>query len=167
MTSHNPYSLPVMAKAIEVADQGIYYAVNRKTGEINNLFHLNYEMDMPNTADQSASLTTGQWYLYQLKNTNKAGDVGWVILADQGDYALNVVKTDMVNHYFAKPEYAEPKGAWQVIRNSRYGFGKFTPQNPDEAVRYAMILFSGHEMLVPLLILKADIAPEDLLAKGN
>lgn len=167
MTPHNPYSLPVEAKAIEVADQGIYYAVNRKTGEINNLFHLNYEVEMPETSDQVATLKAGQWYLYQLKNTNKAGEVGWVILADQGDYALNEVNAEVVDGYFAKPEYAEPKGAWQVIRNSRYGFGKFTLQNPEDSVRFAMILFSGNEMLVPLLILKADISPEDLLSQAN
>ena len=82
--------------------------------------------------------------------------MGWVILADNGDYPLKSVSTEEIKHHFDKPEYAEPKGAWQLMRNSRYGFGKFTPINADENVRFAFILFSGAEMLVPLLILKAD-----------
>lgn len=123
-------------------DQGIYYTVNRKTGGVNNVFQLLYEDD--------------NWYLYQLKNTTKDGDMGWVILADQGDYALNSVDTSTVSQLFDKPEFAEPKGAWQLMRNDRYGFGKFTPMDMQTLTRYAMILFSGDEMLVPLLIEKAE-----------
>lgn len=123
-------------------DQGIYYTVNRKTGGVNNVFQLVYEDD--------------NWYLYQLKNTSKDGDMGWVILADQGDYALNSVDTSTVRQLFDKPEFAEPKGAWQLMRNDRYGFGKFTPMDMQTLTRYAMILFSGDEMLVPLLIEKAE-----------
>ena len=82
--------------------------------------------------------------------------MGWVILADNGDYPLKSVSTEEVKHHFDKPEYAEPKGAWQIMRNSRYGFGKFTPIHAEDNVRFALILFSGAEMLVPLLILKAD-----------
>lgn len=123
-------------------DQGIYYTVNRKTGGVNNVFQLLYEDD--------------NWYLYQLKNTSKDGDMGWVILADQGDYALNSVDTSTVRQLFDKPEFAEPKGAWRLMRNDRYGFGKFTPMDVQTLTRYAMILFSGNEMLVPLLIEKAE-----------
>lgn len=123
-------------------DQGIYYTVNRKTGGVNNVFQLVYEDD--------------NWYLYQLKNTTKDGDMGWVILADQGNYALKSVDTSMVRQLFDKPEFAEPKGAWQLMRNDRYGFGKFTPMDMQTLTRYAMILFSGDELLVPLLIEKAE-----------
>lgn len=123
-------------------DQGIYYTVNRKTGGVNNVFQLLYEDD--------------NWYLYQLKNTTKDGDMGWVILADQGNYALKSVDTSTVRQLFDKPEFAEPKGAWQLMRNDRYGFGKFTPMDMQTLTRYAMILFSGDEMLVPLLIEKAE-----------
>ena len=123
-------------------DQGIYYTVNRKTGGVNNVFQLLYEDD--------------NWYLYQLKNTTKDGDMGWVILADQGDYALKSVDTSTVRQLFDKPEFAEPKGAWQLMRNDRYGFGKFTPMDMQTLTRYAMILFSGDEMLIPLLIEKAE-----------
>jgi hypothetical protein len=144
---NNVYNIPVYGKPIELDEQGIYYAINRKTGDINNVFQLVYEGDTKENQD---------WYLYQLKNTGKNGEMGWVILADNGDYPLKSVSTEEVKHHFDKPEYAEPKGAWQLMRNSRYGFGKFTPIHAEDNVRFALILFSGAEMLVPLLILKAD-----------
>ena len=144
---NNVYNIPVYGKPIELDEQGIYYAINRKTGDINNVFQLVYEGDTKESQD---------WYLYQLKNTGINGEMGWVILADNGDYPLKSASTEEIKHHFDKPEYAEPKGAWQLMRNSRYGFGKFTPVNADENVRFAFILFSGAEMLVPLLILKAD-----------
>ena len=142
MSEHNVFNLPIYGKPIELSDAGIYYAINRKTGSINNVFHLLYEED--------------DWYLYQLKNTGKNGEMGWVILADNGDYPLKSLTSEEIKHHFDKPEYAEPKGGWQLMRNSRYGFGKFTPIQADEAIKYAMILFSGAEMLMPLLIIKAE-----------
>ena len=143
MAVGNVFNIPVYGKPITLDDQGIYYARNRKTGGINNVFNLAYEDD-------------DEWYLYQLKNTGKGGEMGWVILADNGDYPLKSISTEDIKHYFDKPEYQEPKGAWQLMRNSRYGFGKFTPIHVEQEIRYAMILFSGTEMLVPLLILKAE-----------
>lgn len=148
MSDSNVFNLPVYGKPIELDDQGVYFAKNKKTGAINNLFHLVYQ--------------EGEWYLYQLKNTSKDGEMGWVILADYGDYPLKSVATEEIRHHFDKPEYAEPKGAWQLMRNSRYGFGKFTPLHAEDDIRYAMILFSAAEMpgmpemLVPLLIQKAE-----------
>ena len=143
MTAGNVSSTHMYGKPITLDDQGLYYAMNRKTGGINNVFNLAYEDD-------------NEWYLYQLKNTNKDGEMGWVILADNGDYSLKSISTESIRQYFDKPEYQEPQGAWQLMRNSRYGFGKFTPKHIEEDIRYAMILFSGTEMLVPLLILKAE-----------
>lgn len=142
MSEHNVFNLPIYGKPIELDDAGIYFAINRKTGSINNVFHLLYEDD--------------DWYLYQLKNTGKNGEMGWVILADNGDYPLKSLATEDIKHYFDRPEYAEPKGGWQLMRNSRYGFGKFTPIHANDAIQYAMILFSGSEMLMPLLIKKAE-----------
>ncbi|MFW5431551.1 MAG: hypothetical protein ACKE5M_05940 [Methylophilaceae bacterium] len=138
-------------KPIELNDQGIYYAVNRKTGGINNVFQLIYE--------------DAEWYLYQLKNTDKEGGMGWVILADQGDYVLENVDVETVECYFAKPEYLEPKGVWQIMRNARYGFGKFTPESLEMNIHYGMILFSGDEMLVPILLEKAEDALLQSLAE--
>lgn len=152
----NVLSLPIYGKPIVLDDQGVYYTLNKKTGGINNVFNLVYEPSAQDDAD---------WYLYQLKNTNKDGDMGWVILADNGDYPLKSVGTEEIKAHFDKPEYAEPQGAWQLIRNSRYGFGKFTPLHVNEKMQYAMIIFSQDEiidetpwpkMLVPLLIQKAE-----------
>ena len=139
---NNVFNLPIYGKPIELEDQGVYFAKNKKTGAINNVFQLVYEDE--------------DWYLYQLKNTSKDGEMGWVILADNGDYPLKSLATEEIRRHFDKPEYVEPKGAWQLMRNSRYGFGKFTPVHAEEEVKYAMILFSGTEMLVPLLINKAE-----------
>lgn len=156
MSDSNIFNLPVYGKPIELEDAGVYYAINRKTGSINNVFQLVYEGD---------SIQTQEWYLYQLKNTAKNGEMGWIILADNGDYPLKSCGVEEIKMHFDKPEYAEPKGAWQLIRNSRYGFGKFTPVHDENEIKYAMILFSNAEisqtttlpkMLVPLLILKAD-----------
>lgn len=153
MSDNNVFNLPIYGKPIELSDAGVYYANNKKTGAINNVFHLAYETDLNKE---------GEWYLYQLKNTSKDGEMGWVILADNGDYPLKSCGVDEIKHHFDKPEYAEPKGAWQLIRNSRYGFGKFTPIHHDDSIKYAMVLFSNEEklarpkMLVPLLIQKGD-----------
>jgi hypothetical protein len=145
MSESNVFNLPIYGKPIELDDAGVYFAKNKKTGGINNVFQLVYQDE--------------DWYLYQLKNTDKHGEMGWVILADNGDYPLKSLSTEDIKQHFDKPEYAEPKGAWQLMRNSRYGFGKFTPVHADEEIKYAMILFSADDpskMLVPLLIQKAE-----------
>ncbi len=87
---NNVYNIPVYGKPIELDDQGVYYAINRKTGGINNVFQLVYE--------------DGEWYLYQLKNTGKNGEMGWVILADNGDYPLKNLPSEEIKHHFDKPE---------------------------------------------------------------
>jgi len=162
MSDNNLFNLPIYGKPIALDDQGVYYTLNKKTGAINNVFNLVYEQSAHDDAE---------WYLYQLKNTNKDGEMGWVILADNGNYPLKSVGTEEIKYHFDKPEYNEPKGAWQLMRNSRYGFGKFTPVHASEKIQYAMILFSSDEvsefklwpkMLVPLLIQKA----EDEVLKG-
>jgi len=153
MSEHNIFNPPIYGKPITLDDAGIYYTINRKTGSINNVFNLVYEAD---------SGQDGDWYLYQLKNTSKEDDMGWVILADNGDYPLKSISSEEIKQHFDKPEYAEPKGAWQLIKNSRYGFGKFTPVDAEADALFAMILFSNAEtpgvskMLVPLLIQKAE-----------
>ncbi len=167
MSDRNIFNLPIYGKPIELDDQGIYFAKNKKTGAINNVFQLVYEGDAKEDQD---------WYLYQLKNTNKDGEMGWVILADNGDYPLKSLPTEEIKYYFDKPEYAEPKGAWQLMRNSRYGFGKFTPVHAEDDIKYAMVLFSSAEisetsrmpkMLVPLLIQKAEDEVLQSLAESD
>lgn len=140
MSTESPHRMHY-AQPITLDDQGMYYTLNRQTGGINNVFRLTYEAD--------------EWYLYQLKNTSKAGDMGWVILADQGDYPLMSVDTETIHRLFDKPEFSDPVGAWQLMRNGRYGFGKFTPLSELQPIRYAMVIFSEDDILVPLRIEKA------------
>jgi hypothetical protein len=64
--------------------------------------------------------------------------------------------TEQIRHHFSKPEYLEPRGAWQVIKNSTFGIGKFTPLQAGETIRYAILVFKDGEMLTPLLIHKAE-----------
>jgi hypothetical protein len=64
--------------------------------------------------------------------------------------------TEEIGYHFSKPEFTEPRGAWQVIRNSKFGFAKFTPLNAKDPIRHAIIAFEGNEMLMPVLIHKAE-----------
>ncbi len=140
MTS-NVINLPTYGKAITLDDQGIYFILNASTGAIQSIFQLVYD---------------DEWYLFQLEKTDEDNEPNWAIMAEDSDYALMSVPTTELRRHFSKPEYAEPRGAWQVIRNGKYGFGKFTSVNPDEPVGHAMIMFSGDEMLMPVRIHKAD-----------
>ena len=140
MTS-NVVNLPTYGKAISLDDQGIYFILNASTGAIQSIFQLVYD---------------DQWYLYQLEHTAEDSEPNWKIMAKGNDYSLMSVPTTELRRHFSKPEYAEPRGAWQVIRNSKYGFGKFTSIDSNEPVGYAMIMFSDDEMLMPVRIHKAD-----------
>ncbi len=141
----NVVALPMFGKPITLDDQGIYYTMNAATGTVHNVLKLVYK---------------GDWYFYQLQNSLNQDEFYWSMLTGHDDYALNSMTTDELRHHFSKPEYAEPKGAWQVIRNSRFGFGKFTPLGVQESPSYGLLVFSGNEMRAPLLIHKAD---EDFL----
>ena len=79
MSDNNVFNLPIYGKPIELSDAGVYYANNKKTGAINNVFHLAYETDLNKE---------GEWYLYQLKNTSKNGEMGWVI----GPHAFGAIR---------------------------------------------------------------------------
>jgi hypothetical protein len=137
----NVFSFPTYGKAITLDDQGMYYTMNTSTGSIHSIFRLEYEDD---------------WYLYQLQNTSREDEICWRLMAEDAGYSLQSMTTEEIGYHFSKPEYAEPRGAWQVIRNSKFGFGKFTPVKADDPIRYAMILFSGSEMVMPILIHKAE-----------
>ena len=139
--SSNVLSFPTYGKPITLDDQGTYYTLNTSTGEIHSVFRLEYDDD---------------WYLYQLQNTSREDEICWRIMAEKTGYALQSMTSENIGHHFSKPEFAEPKGAWQVIRNSKFGFGKFTPLNANEPIRRAIIAFDGNEMLMPVLIHKAE-----------
>mgnify|MGYP001827413656 CR=1 FL=1 len=140
MTS-NVINLPTYGKAITLDDQGIYFILNASTGKIQSIFQLVYD---------------DEWYMYQLENSDHDSEPNWAIMAEDADYPLMSIPTTELHRHFSKPEYAEPRGAWQVIRNSKYGFGKFTPADTNAPMGHAMIIFSGSEMLMPVRIHKAD-----------
>jgi hypothetical protein len=140
MTS-NVINLPTYGKAITLDDQGLYFILNASTGRIQTIFQLVYD---------------DEWYLYQLASTDEDSEPNWLIMAEGTDYALTSIPTTELRRHFSRPEFAEPRGAWQVIRNGTYGFGKFTPVDTNEPVGYAMMMFSGNEMQMPVRIHKAD-----------
>jgi hypothetical protein len=139
--SRNVLSFPTYGKAITLDDQGTYYTMNTATGAVHSVFRLEYEED---------------WYLYQLQNTSREDEICWRIMAEKVDYALQSMTTEEIAYHFAKPEYSQPKGAWQVIRNAKFGFGKFTPINASDEVRHAILIFDKGELVMPVLIHKAE-----------
>ena len=44
MSESNVFNLPIYGKPIELDDAGVYFAKNKKTGGINNVFQLVYEV---------------------------------------------------------------------------------------------------------------------------
>lgn len=140
MTS-NVVNLPTYGKAISLDDQGVYFTLNPKTGSVHSIIQLVYD---------------DEWYLFQLQKTGHEDEAGWVMMTEEVDGALVSIPTVALRQYFSKPEYAEPRGAWQVIRNSKFGFGKFTPADEEQVVCHAIMAFSGDEMHTPVRLHKAD-----------
>jgi hypothetical protein len=140
MTS-NVVNLPTYGKAISLDDEGVYFILNSSTGAVQSIFQLVYDDD---------------WYLYQLEVAATEGDASWSILAEGNSYALISLPSTELARHFSKPEYAEPRGAWQVIKNAKYGFGKFTPIAADAPVEHALIMFKDNEMVMPVRIHKAN-----------
>jgi len=140
MTS-NVVNLPTYGKAISLDDQGVYFTLNPSTGSVHSIIQLVYD---------------DEWYLFQLQKTGQEDEAGWVMMTEEIDGALVSVPTVELRRYFSKPEYAEPRGAWQVIRNSKFGFGKFTPADDADIVYHAIMAFSGDEMYTPVRLHKAD-----------
>jgi hypothetical protein len=135
---------PVFGQVITLDDQGVYYAQNAN-GDIVGVFQLAYEND---------------WYLFQLNYDSADDEASWSPLTGQADAVLNSMSTEQIRYFFSKPEYAEPRGAWQVIKNSKFGIGKFTPLLAGEPICYAMLVFVGDNMLKPIRIHK--LADHDL-----
>lgn len=137
----NVVSMPGYGKAIELTDQGVYYALNQSTGQVHSVFRLVYE---------------GDWYLYRLMEADAHGEVTWGVMADAHGAALDSMTSEQMTVHFSKPEFAEPRGAWQVLYNGRFGFGKFTPLNDSHALRFALLVFDEQGMRMPILIHKLE-----------
>lgn len=147
-SSNNVIAFPSFGQPITWVDQGIYFDMNTRTETVHSIFQLVYE---------------DAWHLYQLEcDAEAAGEIRWTLLTGDEDCMLNSMTSVQIRRHFAKPEYAEPRGAWQVIHNSKFGFGKFTPLQTDDPIRYAMLVFVNGEMLMPILIHKVE---DDVLLK--
>jgi hypothetical protein len=140
MTS-NVINLPTYGKAIGLDDQGVYFTLNPSTGSVHSILQLVYD---------------DEWYLFQLQKTGQEDEAGWIMMTEEVDSALVSVSTTELRRHFSKLEYEEPRGAWQIIRNAKFGFGKFTPANQEEIVCHAIMVFSGDEMHAPVRLYKAD-----------
>lgn len=138
---NNVIRFPTAGQAIQLHDEGIYYAVNARTGEIQHVLQL---------------VQADDWCLFQLDNSLHEEDVTWSLLSADADYTLKVMMPTEISQYFAKPEYAEPKGTWHAMKNATFGFGKFTPLQLGEPVRYALLRFNNAQMHMPILLHRAD-----------
>ena len=128
----NLYVLPAYGKAITLEDQGIFYVMNHYADTIQSVIQLVYQND--------------EWCLLQLQPTSDTDEYCWTVMTDDSNYALDSMPSAQIAHHFARPEFAEPKGAWQVIRNQSYGFGKFTPIDSSQPIAYAILMFAGEEI---------------------
>lgn len=129
---------------ITLDECGFYLAHNRADGTINSVFNLRYEND--------------NWWLSQLKHVAETEDAPealfWLTLGDGEDDALQSMPTFELQQWLQRPELQETPGGWQVLRNTRYGFGKFSPLNKQLNICYAFLRFRDGQMLGPILIEK-------------
>ena len=137
---------------ITLDECGFYIARNRADGSVNSVFNLRYEND--------------DWRLSQLKHVVATDDsvetLFWVSLGDgSGDGTgnsmngvLQSMPTAELQQWLQRPELQELPGGWQVLRNARFGFGKFTPSNKKFSTSYAFLRFRDGQMLGPILIEK-------------
>jgi len=135
---NNVIQFPTFGEAITLDDQGVYYARNAR-GEVVGVFKLAYQ---------------DEWYLHQLNFTGDDEEATWSPLIGDDDVILNSMSSEQIRYYFSKPEFAEPRGAWQVVKNSKFGFGKFTPAQAGDPISYAMLVFVGQNMLRPVRVHK-------------
>ena len=141
MENHAPLGAP-----ITLDECGFYIAHNRADGSINSVFNLRYERD--------------NWWLSQLKHVAATADAPeslfWAGLGDGEDDALQSMTTIEMQQWLYRPELQDPPGGWQVLRNARFGFGKFTPLAPNLPTSYAFLRFREGQMLGPILIEKTQ-----------
>ena len=131
---------------ITLDECGFYLAHNRADGSINSVFNLRYEND--------------NWWLSQLKHVAATADepetLFWQVLGDNSDDTLKSMPTTELQSWLHRPELQDLPGGWQVLRNTRFGFGKFSPVNTQLNISYAFLRFRDGQMLGPILIEKTD-----------
>lgn len=134
----------ILGAPITLEERGFYLAHNRADGTINSVFNLRYEND--------------NWWLSQLKHVAATDDkpeaLFWVSLGDNEDDSLQSMPTFELQQWLQRPELQDMPGGWQVLRNTRFGFGKFSPVNKGLNKSYALLRFREGQMLGPILIEK-------------
>lgn len=129
---------------ITLDECGFYLARNRADGSVNSVFNLRYEND--------------NWLLTQLKHIAATIDepeaIFWRSLGNGVDDSLQSMPTAELQQWLYRPELQELSGGWQVLRNTHFGFGKFTPMAPNLSTSYAFLRFRDGQMLGPILIEK-------------
>ncbi|MDP8567616.1 hypothetical protein [Methylophilus aquaticus] len=158
--ANNLFVLPRLGQTIQQDDLGVYYILNQQTGRVRSLIQLVRE--------------NLHWYLLQLQPIADGLDYRWSVMAREQDCDLRPVSDKQIAHYFSRPEYSEPVGAWQVLRNHEFGFAKFTPMSSPDEVSYAILTFDGEEMKRPIRLHKApaewledESAAEQLLPRAE
>lgn len=137
-----------LGSPITLDECGFYVAHNRADGSINSIFNLRYEND--------------NWWFSQLKHVAATDDepeaIFWFTLGnnagDGENDALQSMPTAELQQWLQRPELQDLPGGWQVLRNARFGFGKFTPVNKQLNTSYAFLRFRDGQMLGPILIKK-------------
>jgi len=124
----NVYVHPAYGKPITLDDQGVYCVLNHHTGAVQTILQVVYQHD--------------DWRMYQLQNTHDEETLFWAVMSDTTQSQLISMTSEQICHYLPWPEYAYPKGAWQVMRNAQYGFGKFT-HFISAITEYAILVFAG------------------------
>ena len=133
---------------ITLDECGFYIAHNRADGSINSVFNLRYEND--------------NWWLSQLKHEAATADepeaLFWLTLGNNAGnsnhHSLQSMPTAELQQWLYRPELQDLPGGWQVLRNTRFGFGKFTPIATNLNTSYALLRFRDGQMLGPILIEK-------------
>ena len=141
-------NLALLGAPITLDDCGFYLAHNRADGTLNSIFNLRYAQD--------------DWWLSQLKHVAATEDapeaIYWVTLGDTERDHLQSMSTFEIQDWLNRPELQALAGGWQVLRNTRFGFGKFTPteikNNANLHTSYALLRFRDGQMLGPILIEK-------------
>jgi len=137
----NVYTMRSYGKPIYLEDQGVYYTLHQHTGQLHSVFQLAYGDD---------------WYLYQMQKGASEHEVIWRLMAGDTGHSLESMTSEEINHHFSRPEFAEPRGAWQVMRNANVGFAKFTPVNASSPLKFALLCFKDGQMQSPVLIHKLE-----------
>ena len=136
----NVLPFPQIGRAINADDQGVYFAMHANTDRVHSIVRLDFDKE---------------WYLHQLQPLGN--DIfAWHLMAEHANDPLVSMTQQNIAIYFDRPEFADPQGAWQMLYNSRFGFGKFTPADSDQPTRYAIVAFNEAQMGMPVLLTKAD-----------